>query len=420
MGAAPSLDLLGSAARFGAALRRVGLDVSVVQLEAFVRSFAWLDPLARSDVYHAARATLLSRREDAGLFDEVFESFWLGDVQGARAQPMPLAPRHGRPHARPALAALLAQRARESDPELDVRDRSHSASADEVLRHKDFARMTAGELEALRRLFAAERWQFALRLTRRKRVDSRGRELDLRRAVARAAKHGGVLSDLPRRSRKLARRPLVVLADVSGSMELYTRVLLQFLHALGARLGVVESFVFATRLTRVTPELRLRSVDEALARVAGSVVDFASGTRIGESLRRFNVEWAPRVLRRGAVVLVISDGWEHGDAEQLAREVERLRLSCQRLIWLNPRLGHARYEPRVAGMAAALRHTDDFLTCHDMQSLSALAAHLAALPRRRRGLHEHGSSRPWVGAARARSVATRAGAASGQQFGDTG
>jgi uncharacterized protein with von Willebrand factor type A (vWA) domain len=372
---------------FARQLRAAGLAVSLSQLEAFLRAFEWLDACARSDVYHAARTTLLTRREDLTLFDQIFSRFWLGaEPRWKELAKMPLAPRHRPREERPALAMLLAQKARPADPDVEVRDRSLAANADEVLRRKDFAQMTPLELEALRRMLGARRWEFASRVTRRKVPRRSGRELDLRRVPARAARAGGAVLELPKRSAKIKQRPLLVLADISGSMELYTRVLLQFMHLLGQRLGDVESFVFATRLTRISGALRLVNVDRALDEVSASVVDFASGTRIAESLHAFNTEWAGRVLARGAVVIVISDGWERGSAAALKKEMRILRERCHRLIWLNPRLGQPNYLPRVEGMAAALDHVDDFLSCHDMQSLEAVAAHLAALPRRRGSL----------------------------------
>jgi uncharacterized protein with von Willebrand factor type A (vWA) domain len=372
---------------FARQLRAAGLGVSLGQVEALLRAFVWLDPCATRDVYHAARTTLLTRREDLPLFDRMFERFWLGvEPRFKDLAKLPLAPRHRPRQERAALAMLLAEKARATDPAVELRDRSLAANADEMLRHKDFAQVTPLELEALRRLLGTRRWAFAERVTRRKLPRRSGRELDLRRVPARAARNGGAVLELPMRSRKIKQRPLVVLADISGSMELYTRVLLQFMHVLGQRLSNVECFVFATRLTRITGALRLTNVDRALDEVSASVVDFASGTRIGESLRTFNTEWAGRVLARGAVVIVMSDGWERGSAAELKKETRILRERCHRLIWLNPRLGQPNYQPRVEGMAAALCHVDDFLPCHDMQSLEAVAAHLEALPRRRGSL----------------------------------
>jgi uncharacterized protein len=386
MGMMPEVDVILAFVRFGRALRAAGLGVSTSQLEACLRAFEWLDVCSRSDVYHAARATLLTRREDLALFERVFAEVWLGvGGPGGRGQKMPLAPRH-RPGAEPALAMLLAEKARASDPALDVRDRSLAQSDDEALRRKDFAAMTPEELSTLRRLFEHQSWAFAQRVSRRKLTRRSGRELDLRRVPARAARTLGAVLELPRRAPKIKQRPLVILADVSGSMELYTRVLLELMHVLGRRLTRVETFVFATRLTRITSELAVENVDHALDQVADTVVDFASGTRIADSLHAFNVEWAGRLLGRGAVVIIMSDGWERGSPALLKKEMRILRERCHRLIWLNPRLGQPRYVPLVEGMAAALAHVDDFLACHDMQSLEAVAQHLSSLPRRRGAL----------------------------------
>jgi uncharacterized protein with von Willebrand factor type A (vWA) domain len=378
------VDVILGFVHFARELRAAGLGVSQGQLEALLRAFQWLDPCARADVYHAARTTLLTRREDLAVFDRTFARFWLGEEDTARARAkMPLAPRHRRSEERPALAMLLSERARAADPELELRDRSLSSSDDEVLRRKDFALMTPRELEALRRSLQLRRWDFATRVTRRTVPCRSGHELDLRRVPALAARSGGAVLELPKRRAKIKQRPLVMLADVSGSMELYTRVLLQFMHVLRQRLASVETFVFATRLTRITAELGTGNVDRALDEVSASVVDFASGTRIAESLHAFNTEWAGRLLARGAVVIILSDGWERGSANELEKETRILRERCHRLIWLNPRLGQPSYLPRVEGMAAALHHVDDFLSCHDLQSLEAVAAHLCALPRRR-------------------------------------
>lgn len=389
----PAIDVGLALVAFARELRAVGLGVSSGQVEACFRALEWLDPCARADVYHAARTTLLTRREELPLFDRLFSRFFLGAVvRKEELAKMPLAPRH-RPHeARPALAMLLSQKARAGDPELDVRDRSLTASDDELLRRKDFALMTPQELEALRRSFQLQRFRFATRVTRRKVPRRSGEELDLRRIPGRAARAAGAVLELPMRSAKIKQRPLVILADISGSMELYTRVLLQFMHVLRQRLASVETFVFATRLTRITGALALSNVDRALDEVSAKVVDFASGTRIAESLHAFNAEWAGRLLARGAVVIIMSDGWERGSAADLKKEMRILRERCHRLIWLNPRLGAPSYLPRVEGMAAALSHVDDFLSCHDMQSLEVVARHLAALPRRR------GSARSTVAA----------------------
>jgi uncharacterized protein with von Willebrand factor type A (vWA) domain len=198
----------------------------------------------------------------------------------------------------------------------------------------------------------------------------------------------GEFMDLPRRARRLAPRPIVVLADVSGSMERYARVLVHFAYGLAHGDARVETFLFATRLTRVTRRLRSRRGSGALAGLARDVQDWGGGTRIGEALRAFNRQWARRVMRNGPVVLIVSDGWDRGDPALLARELARLHRSCRRLIWLNPLLGSPAYEPLTRGMRAALGHVDDFLPAHNLESLDGLARHLhtlsAAVPSARR------------------------------------
>jgi uncharacterized protein len=168
----------------------------------------------------------------------------------------------------------------------------------------------------------------------------------------------------------------VLIADISGSMERYARLLLQFFYSVARRLDKVECFVFGTRLTRITQQMRLRNIDAAIDEAAREIVDWAGGTRIGESLQHFNRQWARRVLGRGAVVLLVSDGWDQGPTENLAREMRSLQRRCHRLLWLNPLLGAHEYQPRVAGMAAALPYIDDFLPIHNLQSLHALAERL--------------------------------------------
>jgi len=180
------------------------------------------------------------------------------------------------------------------------------------------------------------------------------------------------------------RRPLVVLADISGSMEIYSRILLQFFHGLTRIHRLTETFVFATRLTCITSQLRMRHVDEALEHAARAVVDFSGGTRIADSLRTFNRLHARRVLRRGAVVLLVSDGWETGDLALLESEMKKLQARCHRLIWLNPLLARSTYRPIAEGMSLALRYVDDFLPIHSLQSLKDLSTHLGRLPSRTR------------------------------------
>tara|TARA_B100001123_G_C15218961_1_gene990428 strand:- start:770 stop:1507 length:738 start_codon:yes stop_codon:yes gene_type:complete len=192
-------------------------------------------------------------------------------------------------------------------------------------------------------------------------------------------KYYGEFLDLARRSPKKKPRPLVLICDVSGSMERYTRMLLQFIHTISGGLHQLEAFLFATRLTRITRNLRYRSIDQSIDEVSKAVPDWAGGTRIGESIKTFNYDWMRRVLQGEAVVLIISDGWDRGDPELLARETSRLQRSCHRLIWLNPLLGSPAYQPLTQGMKAALPFVDDFLPVHNLNSLESLSKHLNAL-----------------------------------------
>jgi uncharacterized protein with von Willebrand factor type A (vWA) domain len=381
MNADPAIDVVG----FGRALRAAGLAVGLDQLEAFARALVLAPIASRRDLRLVARATLVARREDLAVFDEEFARWFGGEVTPARPRRMPIAPRHDRAFVRTALGSFMAQRASAADPEVALPDQPKAASPIERLHGKDFARCTDEEREAIARVMRSLRLDLTLRRSLRRVRARRGRDVDLRAALRLAARHGGALVGLPRRRHKLKRRPLVVLADISGSMELYARLLLQFLHAVTQRHRGTEVFVLGTRLTRITPELQLRDLDAALDRAGHEIVDFAGGTRLGDCLHVFDRVHARRVVRRGAVVLVISDGLDTGDPAVLGREVRKLRDRSHRLVWLNPLLGAASYRPLADGMAAALPHVDDFLPGHDLGSLEGLARHLARIPRRRGG-----------------------------------
>ena len=244
-----------------------------------------------------------------------------------------------------------------------------------MLRDKDFADFTSAEILDARRMMFELSWDLGWRRTRRL-VSGLGPTLDLRKTLRRNLKYGGEPLELARRRRKDKVRPLVLICDVSGSMERYTRMLLHFIHTLSGRMERVEAFLFATRLTRITRYLKHRGVDQTVNEVARAVPDWAGGTRIGEALKTFNYEWLRRVLGSGSVVLVISDGWDRGEPELLVREAARLQRSCHRLIWLNPLLGSPDYQPLTRGMQAALPYADDFLPVHNLNSLEALARHL--------------------------------------------
>jgi uncharacterized protein with von Willebrand factor type A (vWA) domain len=246
-------------------------------------------------------------------------------------------------------------------------------SAREVLQRKDFEQMSSEELAAAKAAMARLVMPTAMVRTRRYRADPTGARADLRATLRATARTGGDIIALRFRAPRLRPPPLVVLCDISGSMERYSRMLLHFLHALSASRQRVYSFVFGTRLTNITRQLRFRDVDEALSRVARSVEDWSGGTRIGHCLAEFNLHWSRRVLGQNAVVLLITDGLDREGGQGLAAEMERLHKSCHRLIWLNPLLRYSGFEPKFLGARAMMPHVDDFRPAHNLQSLTDIA-----------------------------------------------
>jgi uncharacterized protein with von Willebrand factor type A (vWA) domain len=361
-------------------LRRAGLSISTDQMSDFFYALTLVNIEERNQVYHAARCLLVSRYEHLRLFEALFNAFWRvqGETPHSSGQIAPRAPRHDQEH-QPVLITYMASKARPADPELDVADRSATYSDVEVLQRKDFSQMTPEELEAVKQLIQDMRWQACFRRTRRKVADDKGEAIHMRRVMASAARHSGVPLMLAWQSRKIKQRPIVLIADISGSMEKYSRLALQFFYSMMQCLTNVECFVFGTRLTRVTTQLKYKNIDRAVSQAAHEVVDWSGGTRIGESLSTFNKQWGRRVLHRGAIVIIVSDGWERGDVDNLRMQMRYLQLRCHRLVWLNPLMGKRDYQPVVEGMAAVLPYIDDFLPVHNFQSLSSLAAHLAAL-----------------------------------------
>lgn len=373
-------NLLRNSLLFGRMLRALGVEITPTQIIDLVESLKYIEIGNRQDFKNSARAVLISRQEHLALFDEAFDLFWqarneelteldLGKLLRKRRKPQTQQVVYR------ANNGNGADNDQEPEPQLD---RIYTYSDQELLRQKDFAKLDDNELSAIKRMMLKTVWQLAPRRTRRMVRASQGPRIDLRRTMRQNLRHGGEFLHLARRERKFKRRPIVMICDISGSMERYSRVLLQFVYVVTSRLDRVESFAFGTRLTRITRQLRTRNIDQALRDASATIIDWAGGTRIGESIRTFNYEWARRVLNQGAVVLIISDGWDRGDVALLAREMDRLQRSCHQLIWLNPLLGDADYEPLVRGIQAALPYIDNFLPVHNLASLEQLAALLAA------------------------------------------
>jgi uncharacterized protein with von Willebrand factor type A (vWA) domain len=397
----PGLDtqdggyLLGHLLRFGQLLRLMGVDVSTRQVLDLVEALEHVPIRRRSDFYHTCRALLVNRREDFLVFDQAFQILWQmesaeaeggGPEAGDRARRLRLPSQALGSEDEEGRGNQMAPA--RSDDEGEGEEASLAPvmaySPDEVVRDKDFGEMTWEEIQAAKQAIASLEWKLGERRTRRLRPSAKGR-LNLRRVIRDNLRHGGEPIRLAFRQRVHRPRALVVLCDVSGSMERYSRMLLHFVHALthGLKDTNVEVFTFGTRLTRITRHLRYKDVDESLDEVGSAVGDWSGGTRIGEALRTFNFLWARRVLGRGAVVLVISDGWDRGDLHLLAQEIHRLQHSAYRLMWLSPLLGSDEYRPVQRGIATIMPCVDDFLPVHNLASLEQLARVLSQVATQR-------------------------------------
>ncbi len=385
---------------FGRLLWDMGLDVGPGRLLEASETLSLIDVRNREDFYHALKCSLLSRHEQEALFDQAFFYFWqlkhrLGKMgenaivqsnEKRAGNPLRLPPRERQELEAQAarLTRQLLQTQRETgrartaeeeekgDKDDDDEAQGTAYSAIEALRRKDFESYSWEEMQEAKRLMNEMRWNLGERRTRRKAPARKGDYPDLRRIIRRNMKYGGELMELTWRKIRRKPRPLVIICDISGSMSLYSRLLLHFIHTISSGLQHTEAFVFGTRLTRITRQLRKRDVDDAIRDVSKNVQDWSGGTRIGECLRDFNYHWARRVLGHGAVVLIISDGWDRGEPAVLRAEMDRIQHSSHRLIWLNPLLGAPDYRPVTIGMKTALPFIDDFLSAHNLDSLLEL------------------------------------------------
>ncbi|MSP13874.1 MAG: VWA domain-containing protein [Chloroflexi bacterium] len=381
---------------FGRLLRDMGVNVNPGQMMDYIRALQDVGWHRRDDVYFTGLSILVNRIEQILIYDQAFDLFWrtataggspvpgsiTPQVQPLRAPPMQNQGGQKKGEQGPTGKKQKTETGQDEDQDQEIEE-IMTYSPLEILRKKDFEGYTWEEIQQAKRLMQQMAWRVGERPTRRKVSSHKGRHLDLRRVMRRNLKYGGIPMELSWRERKYKRRPLVVLCDISGSMERYTRIFLQFIHTISNGLRDVESFVFGTRLTRISRYLKYRDIDVALSEVSKIVQDFSGGTRIGESMKQFNYEWGRRVLGRGAVVLIISDGWDRGDTRLLSAEMERLQRSCYRLIWLNPLLGTPGFQPLTQGLQAALPYVDDFLPVHNLESLESLAERLSVLDERR-------------------------------------
>jgi len=365
---------------FGRALREHGLSVTPAEVVTAATVLQHIDTTDRDEVFLSLRTVLTTSVDDFPIFAEIFETFW---TTSPRAVAPKLVERESTAHTSLRTRSLAHTRglafflenwnpsARADARPIDV----PGASDDESRAQKDFTEFTHDELEEISRLARRIVKRLSNRPSRRWQPTRRGHRVNLRRSLRLSLKTGGELIDLSYRRRRPKRTKLVVICDVSGSMDMYSRLLLQFIYGLQNSFAKVESFVFATSLSRITGELKNKTYRRALDRLSANVQGWSGGTRIGASLAAFNLQWLRRIDKR-TVVIILSDGWDTGEPAELAAALSQLKARAGRLVWLNPLLGSSTYYPQTRGMQAALPFIHVFAPAHDLASLRALEPHL--------------------------------------------
>ncbi len=395
--------LADNIAYFARALRAAGLPVGPGAVLDAITAVEAIRIGTRDEFYWTLHAIFVKRHEHSILFDQAFMIFWRRRalIEKLIAQMSPIAP-GGTKEKKPQAGALRVAEAlatpRQEKPE-PVEKTEFSArltvSDREVLKDKDFAQMSASEIARAKRLIAEMSLPHDKVTTRRFLPDPRGRRIDPRRAFRRSLRCGGAAIELAYRSPAVRHAPVVALMDISGSMADYSRLFLHFLHAIAEKRRRVHSFVFATRLTNISRELTSRDPDQALARAAKRVQDWEGGTRIAHALHDFNRHWSRRVLGQGAIVLLFTDGLEREVTPELTFEMDRLKRSCRRLVWLNPLLRFDAFEARASGIRAMLPHVEEFRPIHNLASMEGLCRALSG------DLTERANPRHWLRASKA-------------------
>jgi uncharacterized protein with von Willebrand factor type A (vWA) domain len=366
---------------FARLLRAAGMRVGPDRVIDCVRALEIAGAGRRDDWYWTMSAVLLSREEQRPVFDQAFRLFWRDPKLTEKMMQLLLPKTYGRTpkpeeqQSQRLTDALFGQKKPEEQPEEQKveMDAQLTFSSREVLQRMDFDTMSAAELAEAKKTIRQLRLPLPRIRTRRYAPDARGARVHLRATLRESLREGGDVIRLVRSRPVEVHPPLVVLCDISGSMNPYARMFLHFLHALTNDRDRVHTFVFGTRLTNITRQLRHRDVDVAMTRVADAIKDWSGGTRIGVCLREFNWRWARRLLGQNACVLLVSDGLDREAGEGLGEEMERLAKSCRFLVWLNPLLRYDRFEAKPAGVRAMLPHVDLFLPVHNLKSLIDLA-----------------------------------------------
>jgi uncharacterized protein len=372
-------DLQRNIIDFCRVLREREMLVTPSEVIDAIRTADAVDITDRQEFKTALRSVLTAKPEDIPVHDATFDEFWRGRLQelmqerGEEGVATQDDQAQGEELPQPQVAQGDESESDEDEEGMDM----PLYSPVEVLAGRDFSTFVPDEMQEIARAIMIVARRLATRESRRYRSTQRGHAIDLRRTMRRNIKYGGTVVELARKKRKIRKPRIVLICDVSRSMDTYSKFLLQFIYALQNTLGRVESFVFSTRLTRVTDYFRTSDIYTALDRIAREVPDWSGGTRIGESLKTFNADWALRTVNQHTIVLIMSDGLDTGDASVLEHEMEQIQRRAARVIWLNPLLGNEDYRPLARGMSAALPHVNLFASAHNLSSLQALGKHLA-------------------------------------------
>jgi uncharacterized protein with von Willebrand factor type A (vWA) domain len=365
---------------FARVLKQLGVTVSLSQVLDASRSMAFVNIAERSDFRAVLRANLLSRKEDFPVFDLAFDCFWREQsYERAPTQPVEIegAPSEAKPQNggdEEGMEEAFAESSAKEDLSLEDLDEFAvpAYSPQELLNRKDFSEMGVEESRAVARAILLIATKIATQISRRKKRARRGNVVDLRWTMRKNIKYGGDIVDLVTRKRRIKKTRVVLLCDVSGSMDCYSRFLIQFMYGLQNELWGVETFVFSTSLTRITHLIRTKDIANALEQISAGILGWSGGTNIGRSLQTFNRNFAPSIVTHRTVVVIISDGWDRGDVSLLELEMQTLKRRCKKVIWLNPLLASENYEPLCKGMQAALPYIDLFLSVHNVDSLITL------------------------------------------------
>jgi uncharacterized protein with von Willebrand factor type A (vWA) domain len=366
---------------FARALKQLGVKVSLSQVIDASRSADLIDIAEKSDFRAVLRSNLILQKEDFPTFDMLFDSFWR--EQSYERVPMETMDIQGTPtdsHSQEGgdEEGGLEEAAVESIPKENVPLENldefsvPTYSPQELMNRKDFSEMGVEESRAIARAILLIATKIATQISRRKKIGRKGSTIDPRWTMRRSMRYGGEIIDLVHRKKRIKKTRVVLLCDVSGSMDCYSRFLIQFMYGLQNELWGVETFVFSTSLSRITHLIRTKDIANALEKISGSILGWSGGTNIGRSLHTFNRNFAPSIVTHRTVVVIISDGWDRGDVSLLEREMQDIKRRCRKIIWLNPLLASENYEPLCKGMQAALPYLDLFLSVHNVNSLVTL------------------------------------------------